>query len=52
MMRRIAATEALFGKGGAAFARFTMIRFSRVHHSDGLNNVCNTISEELSSDQF
>jgi hypothetical protein len=34
--RRIAATEAFFGKRGEAFARFTVIRFSSRRYFDGL----------------
>src|SRR5260370_23898405 len=41
---RIAATEAFFRKRSAAFARFTWIRFLRMHHFDGLKNFCNTTS--------
>jgi len=34
--------ERFLRKRGTAFARFTLRRFSSMHHSDGLKNVCNT----------
>jgi len=34
--------ERFLRKRSTAFARFTLRRFSSMHHSDGLKNVCNT----------